>query len=154
MLQSDFKALVATWTLKNKLSSPHIMFGSPDERVTSGIITNTFFWLIFFCQYQINYNKYIPGHKSCLKFISWNVCINQRWECSSFQQISSFCAKNYQNKVFWILEWVGVLLFFQTCYSHPLSTLRYAPLVYESCSLDKCFLWITGLSPNSRTEGL
>ncbi len=50
------------------------------------------------------------------------IYILQEWECSSFQQISSFFAKNYQSKVFWILtegckseeilEWVGVFLFF------------------------------------------
>ncbi len=44
------------------------------------------------------------------------------WECSSFQQISSFCAKIYHNKVLWILtescksdeilEWVVVFLYF------------------------------------------
>ncbi len=53
---------------------------------------------------------------------------NQGWECSSFLQISPFCAKNYQNKVFWILtescksdeiwEWAGVFLFLET----PLTT--------------------------------
>ncbi len=52
---------------------------------------------------------------------------NQGWECFPIQQISSFCAKNYPNKVFWILtegynsdeilQWV--FFFFQTCYSCP-----------------------------------
>ncbi len=47
----------------------------------------------------------------------------QGWECSSFQEISSFCAKSYQIKVFWILtegyksneilEWVGGVPFFR-----------------------------------------